>query len=56
VPEVPGGAGVRGLRAHRTALRAVPSATLPAGRYVVSWRALADDGHHQRATWTFRVR
>lgn len=45
-----------GLVGHRTALRAVPSATLPSGRYTVSWRALADDGHHQRGTWTFRVR
>jgi copper resistance protein C len=45
-----------GLVSHGEALRAVPSAALPSGRYVVSWRARADDGHSERGTWTFRVR
>lgn len=26
------------------------------GRYRVSWRAVADDGHKERGTWSFRVR
>jgi methionine-rich copper-binding protein CopC len=29
---------------------------LPAGSYMVSWRARADDGHSERGTFTFRVR
>ena len=45
-----------GLVSRKTVLRAVPGATLPSGRYVVSWRALSDDGHRERGTWTFRVR
>jgi methionine-rich copper-binding protein CopC len=36
-------------------LRAVFSASLPKGPYRVAWRALADDGHHEKGSWTFRV-
>jgi copper resistance protein C len=37
-------------------LRATFTKNLPAGRYTVRWRALADDGHHEKGTFHFRVR
>jgi methionine-rich copper-binding protein CopC len=37
-------------------LRATFPRRLSAGRYTVSWRARADDGHSQRGTFSFRVR
>jgi methionine-rich copper-binding protein CopC len=37
-------------------LRAVFRRKLPAGRYGVSWRARADDGHSERGTFRFTVR
>jgi methionine-rich copper-binding protein CopC len=37
-------------------LRATFPSRLGAGRYTVSWRARADDGHSQRGTFSFRVR
>jgi methionine-rich copper-binding protein CopC len=40
---------------NKAFLRAVFSKPLPKGSYRVSWRALADDGHHEHGSWTFRV-
>jgi len=37
-------------------LRATFPRRLSAGRYTVSWRARADDGHSQRGTFSFRAR
>jgi methionine-rich copper-binding protein CopC len=37
-------------------LRATFARSLPSGRYTVSWRARADDGHSERGTFKFRVR
>ena len=37
-------------------LRARLGRRLVAGRYTATWRALDDDGHRQRGTFTFRVR
>jgi copper resistance protein C len=37
-------------------LRATFSKNLRSGRYTVRWRALADDGHHEKGTFHFRVR
>jgi copper resistance protein C len=37
-------------------LRAVFAHRLPAGKYTVSWRARADDGHREHGTFRFRVR
>jgi methionine-rich copper-binding protein CopC len=36
-------------------LRAVFASSLPDGSYRVAWRALADDGHHEKGSWTFHV-
>jgi copper resistance protein C len=46
-----------GLKAgNKALLRAIFSMTLPKGDYRVAWRALADDGHHEKGSWTFHVR
>ena len=37
-------------------LRATFARKLPSGRYTVSWRARADDGHSERGTFRFRAR
>ena len=37
-------------------LRAVFSRSLPSGKYTVSWRARADDGHREHGTFRFTVR
>ncbi|MEA2289032.1 MAG: CopC domain [Solirubrobacteraceae bacterium] len=37
-------------------LRATFARRLTPGRYTVSWRARADDGHSERGTFRFRVR
>jgi methionine-rich copper-binding protein CopC len=41
---------------NKARLRATFARNLPSGRYTVSWRARADDGHSERGTFTFRVR
>lgn len=41
---------------NKALLRAKFAKKLPSGRYSVSWRALADDGHHEKGTFKFRVR
>ena len=41
---------------NKALLRAKFAKNLPSGRYSVSWRALADDGHHEKGTFKFRVR
>jgi methionine-rich copper-binding protein CopC len=41
---------------NKARLRAMFSRNLPSGRYTVSWRARADDGHSERGTFRFRVR
>jgi copper resistance protein C len=41
---------------NKARLRATFARRLPAGRYTVSWRARADDGHSERGTFRFRVR
>jgi methionine-rich copper-binding protein CopC len=41
---------------NKARLRAVFARKLPAGRYTVSWRARADDGHRERGTFRFTVR
>jgi methionine-rich copper-binding protein CopC len=41
---------------NKARLRATFARKLPAGRYTVSWRARADDGHSERGTFGFRVR
>jgi copper resistance protein C len=40
---------------NKAVLRAVFASSLPRGSYKVSWRALADDGHHEQGSWTFHV-
>jgi copper resistance protein C len=40
---------------NRARLRATFARALAPGRYTVSWRALADDGHRERGTVRFRV-
>ena len=40
---------------NKAVLRAVFSTALPKGAYRVAWRALADDGHRETGSWTFRV-
>ena len=40
---------------NKALLRAVFSTNLPSGKYTVKWRALADDGHHEKGTFHFRV-
>jgi methionine-rich copper-binding protein CopC len=50
-------ASASGLAAKNKALlRATFAKNLPSGRYSVNWRALADDGHHEKGTFKFRVR
>ncbi len=55
-----GGAPVKpktsGLNAKKTVLRETFATPLSKGVYTVSWRALADDGHHQAGTWKFTVK
>ena len=41
---------------NKARLRATFTKNLPSGRYTVRWRALADDGHHEKGTFKFRVR
>ena len=41
---------------NKARLRATFARKLARGRYAVSWRALADDGHRERGTFRFRVR
>jgi copper resistance protein C len=41
---------------NKARLRAAFSRNLPSGRYTVSWRARADDGHREHGTFRFRVR
>jgi methionine-rich copper-binding protein CopC len=47
------------MRAIRILLAAVVAAvfarSLGKGSYNVKWRALADDGHHESGSWTFKV-
>jgi copper resistance protein C len=40
---------------NKAILRAVFGTSLPKGAYRVAWRALADDGHREKGSWTFRV-
>jgi methionine-rich copper-binding protein CopC len=40
---------------HKAILRAVFARSLGKGTYTVKWRALADDGHHESGSWTFKV-
>jgi methionine-rich copper-binding protein CopC len=42
-------------RGDKAILRAVFASSLPDGSYRVAWRALADDGHHEKGSWTFHV-
>lgn len=45
-----------GLKAgNKAILRAVFARSLAKGSYKVKWRALADDGHHESGSWTFKV-
>jgi methionine-rich copper-binding protein CopC len=46
-------AGLKG--GNKAILRAVFARSLGKGSYEVKWRALADDGHHERGSWTFKV-
>jgi methionine-rich copper-binding protein CopC len=41
---------------NKARLRATFAKKLAPGRYSVSWRALADDGHRERGTFRFTVR
>jgi methionine-rich copper-binding protein CopC len=41
---------------NKARLRATFASKLSSGRYTVSWRARADDGHSERGTFRFRVR
>jgi hypothetical protein len=41
---------------NKARLRATFAKKLPVGRYTVSWRALADDGHREKGTFHFRAR
>ena len=41
---------------NKARLRAVFARRLPPGKYTVSWRARADDGHSERGTFRFTVR
>jgi len=40
---------------NKAFLRAVFAKSLGKGSYKVKWRALADDGHHESGSWTFKV-
>jgi methionine-rich copper-binding protein CopC len=41
---------------NKARLRATFAKKLAVGRYTVSWRALADDGHREKGTFHFRAR
>jgi hypothetical protein len=43
------------LGAAPAVARAVFARSLGKASYEVKWRALADDGHHERGSWTFKV-
>jgi copper resistance protein C len=45
-----------GLSKKNTVLSETFAKALAKGTYTVSWRALADDGHHQSGTWDFTVK
>jgi methionine-rich copper-binding protein CopC len=47
---------VSGLANGKKRLRATFATKLPTGKYTASWRALADDGHHEHGTFRFTVR
>jgi methionine-rich copper-binding protein CopC len=50
------GLRANGLKSSNKAiLRAVPRTPLGSGRYTVSWRARASDGHSEKGSWSFRV-
>jgi methionine-rich copper-binding protein CopC len=49
-------ASASGLPTNKALLRAKFATNLSSGRYTVNWRALADDGHHEKGTFKFRVR
>ncbi len=40
---------------HHAILQGIPKVPLTARSYTVNWRATADDGHHQKGSWTFKV-
>ena len=40
---------------NKAILRAAFARSLGKGSYRVKWRALADDGHHESGSWTFKV-
>jgi methionine-rich copper-binding protein CopC len=40
---------------NKARLRATFAKNLPSGRYTIRWRALADDGHHEKGTFHFGV-
>jgi methionine-rich copper-binding protein CopC len=40
---------------NKRILQAVPRSPLGSGRYTVSWRARAPDGHSLSGSWRFRV-
>ncbi len=45
-----------GLKSSNHAIvQGIPKSPLTKGTYTVNWRALADDGHHQKGSWTFKV-
>ncbi|WP_028064182.1 copper resistance CopC family protein [Solirubrobacter soli] len=45
-----------GLKPSNHAIvQGIPKRPLSKGSYTVNWRALADDGHHQKGSWTFKV-
>lgn len=45
-----------GLKAkHHAILQGIPKQPLTKGSYTVNWRATADDGHHEKGSWTFKV-
>jgi len=41
---------------NHAVLRARFAGPLAKGRYTVTWRSLADDGHRQSGSWSFTVR
>jgi methionine-rich copper-binding protein CopC len=41
---------------NKARLRAIFAKNLASGSYTVKWRALADDGHHEKGTFHFRVK
>jgi methionine-rich copper-binding protein CopC len=48
--------GTGRLSSKKTYMEAKFSKELAAGTYTVTWKALADDGHHESGSWTFRDR